>query len=121
APTRLDLPLARGQVWHVKNYEGEGGGRMNLVDATVESVNTVYAQLIMQVGPADAVAVAQRMGVRSPLDPYPSAVLGTNDVTPLDMASAYGTLANRGIAVDPVFITRVTRADGAVLYENASA
>ena len=121
APSRLDLTLAHGQSWHVKNYEDEAGGQMNLLEATVHSINTVYAQLIMQVGPADAVAVAQRMGVRSPLQPFPSAVLGTNDVTPLDMASAYGTLANRGIAVDPVFITRVTRADGAVLYENASA
>jgi penicillin-binding protein 1A len=55
------------------------------------------------------------------LNPFPSAVLGTNDVTPLDMASAYGTLANRGVAVDPVFITKVARADGTLLYENKTA
>jgi penicillin-binding protein 1A len=121
APSRIDLPLAHSQTWHVKNYEGGAGGRMDLIEATVQSVNTVYAQLIMQVGPADAVAVAQRMGVRSPLNPYPSAVLGTNDVTPLDMASAYGTLANRGLQVDPVFITKVTSADGTMLYQNHTA
>ena len=66
---------------------------MNLVEATVHSSNTVYAQLIMEVGPASAMDVARRMGIASELQPYPAAVLGTNDVTPLDMASAYSTLA----------------------------
>ena len=47
---------------------------MNLVDATVHSVNTVYAQLILDVGPAYAVSVARRMGVASPLLAYPSAL-----------------------------------------------
>src|SRR5205814_2467285 len=50
--------------------------------------------------------------------PYPSAVLGANDVTPLEMASAYGTLDNKGMAVAPTLITRVTKSDGAVLYQH---
>jgi penicillin-binding protein 1A len=90
---------------------------MNLIEATVHSINTVYAQLIMEIGPANAVAMASKMGVASPLQPYPSAVLGTNDVTPLDMAAAYATFANRGLAVPPTLVTRVLDDKGSVLYE----
>ena len=117
APATLTIPLPR-EPWTVSNYEGQGGGRMTLVDATIRSVNTVYAQLILDVGPADAVATAARLGITSPLQPLPSAVLGTNDVTPLEMASAYGTLANRGLAVPPVFVTRVVGSDGRVLFQH---
>ena len=120
APGTMTIPLPR-EPWTVSNYEGQGGGRMTLVDATIRSVNTVYAQLILDVGPADAVATATRMGITSPLLPYPSAVLGTNDVTPLEMASAYGTLANRGLAVPPTFVTRVVASDGRVVYEHQHA
>ncbi len=118
APQTLDLPLPRGGVWHVRNFEDEGGGTMDLVEATVHSINTVYARLILEVGPNEALDTARRMGISSHLDPYPSAVLGTNDVTPLEMASAYGTLDNKGVAVSPVLITRVTKADGTVLYQS---
>ncbi|HYD09735.1 MAG TPA: PBP1A family penicillin-binding protein [Acidimicrobiales bacterium] len=117
APSRLTIPLESGD-WEVENYEGSGGGRATLFDATVRSYNTVYAQLIMDVGPEEAMDTARRMGVAAPLQPYPSAVLGTNDVHPLDMATAYATLANRGMRVDPVFVTRVTDAKGKVLYEH---
>ena len=118
APAQIEIPLTREKPWKVRNYEGGGGGRMNLVEATVHSSNTVYAQLIMEVGPGSAMGVARRMGIASELQPYPAAVLGTNDVTPLDMASAYSTLAARGVHVPPVLITKVTRADGAVLYQH---
>ena len=117
APSRLRLPLT-GRTWQVDNYEGDGGDHMDLVEATAASVNTVYAQLILDVGPAEAVATAARMGVTSPLAAHPSAVLGTNDVTPLEMAAAYATLANRGAAVAPTFVTRVESADGRVLYDH---
>lgn len=120
APPRLVVPLP-GRQWEVDNYEGQGGGRLNLTDATVNSVNTVYAQLILDVGPAEAVATATRMGISSPLLPYPSAVLGTNDVSPLEMASAYGTLANGGTARAPTFVTKVMGMDGKVLYEHEPA
>jgi penicillin-binding protein 1A len=58
------------------------------------------------------------MGVRSKLNPYPSAVLGTNDVTPLDMAAAYATFANRGVRVPPTFVTKITSRDGEILYQH---
>jgi penicillin-binding protein 1A len=117
APSHLTIPLPTGD-WKVENYEGTAGGAASLFEATVRSYNTVYAQVIMDVGPEVAMDTARRLGVRSPLFPYPSAVLGTNDVHPIDMATAYGTLANRGVRVDPVFVTKITRTDGAVLYQN---
>ncbi|MGH9178484.1 MAG: PBP1A family penicillin-binding protein [Acidimicrobiales bacterium] len=120
APGTLTINLTR-EKWQVSNYEGRGGGRLTLLDATVRSVNTVYAQLILDVGPAEAVETAARMGITSPLRPYPSAVLGTNDVTPLEMAAAYGTLANRGLAVPPEFVVKVVGPDGQLLYEHRHA
>ena len=119
APRQITLALPRTrQVWTVDNYEGSGGGRSSLIDATVQSINTVYAQLILDVGPEDAVGLATRMGIRSKLNPYPSAVLGTNDVTPLDMASAYATFANRGASVPPAFVTKIIGRDGEILYQH---
>ncbi len=121
APGSLTVPMPDGQpAWVVENYEGSGGPPTNLTEATVASVNTVYAQLITEVGPQAAVDMAKALGVRSDLKPYPSAVLGTNEVTVLDMASAYGTFAADGMHADPVLVTEVTRADGSVLYRRPS-
>ena len=117
APSHLTIPLLSGP-WEVENYEGTAGGSATLLEATVRSYNTVYAQLIMDIGPEKAMDMARRLGVEAPLEPYPSAVLGTNDVHPIDMAAAYATLANRGIRVDPVFVTKVTKADGSVLFQH---
>ncbi len=117
APGTMEIPLTH-EVWRVSNYGGGGGGHVDLHQATVRSYNTVYAQLIMDVGPADAVAMASRLGVLTPLEPFPSAVLGTNPVSPLDMAAAYSTFANRGLRIPPAFVTRVVGPDGSVLYEH---
>ncbi len=119
APGSLTLPPpGPGQPpWPVHNYDGQGGGRMSLVDATVNSVNTVFAQLVLDVGPQRAVDLAARVGIRSRLQAVPSAVLGTNGVTVLDMASAYSTFAGDGFHADPVFVTRVTKGDGTVLFD----
>jgi penicillin-binding protein 1A len=117
APAQLTVPMPDGQPpWVVRNYEGEGGGQETLLDATVHSVNTVYAQLIQLVGPKAAVELAREVGIASPLRPFPSAVLGTNEVTVLDMASAYSSFAADGMHSEPVFVTEIDRADGSVLY-----
>jgi penicillin-binding protein 1A len=67
-----------------------------LTQATAHSVNTVFAQLVTAVGPEDVVDVAHRMGITSPLEPVCSITLGTQEVTPLEMTTAYATLAARG-------------------------
>ena len=113
-------------MWHVTNAEGSGYGSMTLASATINSVNTVYAQLIQQLGADEVVETAERMGMRccprvseprAPLSPYLSAVLGTNEANTLEMASAYGTLATGGAHVDPVPVISVTDAQGETLWQ----
>jgi penicillin-binding protein 1A len=103
---------------------------MTLREATVQSVNTVYAQLIDQLGPRNVIEVATRMGIRccrsvsnpsGRLEPHLSAVLGTNEVNTLEMASAYGTLATGGLRVRPVPVSRITDARGTILWEADAA
>jgi penicillin-binding protein 1A len=97
------------------NYDdSEAAASADLIEGTVHSYNTLYVQLMQDVGPANGVEMARELGIRSPLGGFVSAVLGSNEVTPVDMASAYGTFANRGVQVDPIMVTRITRADGAV-------
>jgi penicillin-binding protein 1A len=81
----------------VHNNADEVAGYMNLLDATANSVNTIFAQLVDKIGPKNVVPVAQRMGITSPLQPVCSITLGTQAVTPLEMTDAYATLAARGI------------------------
>jgi penicillin-binding protein 1A len=107
-------------VWNVQNYENaQTSGSMTLRAATNWSVNCVYARLIMRVTPKRVVDAAKRMGITSRIDPDPAIALGglKYGVSPLEMASAYGTLANSGIHVPPTGVVKVTDDDGRVLYE----
>ncbi|HEV8115745.1 MAG TPA: transglycosylase domain-containing protein, partial [Acidimicrobiales bacterium] len=102
-----------GADYPVGNYEGEGfGGSLNLVDATRLSVNPVYAQAAEVVGPARLVERASALGITSPMAPNASLVLGTAQVSPLEMASAYSTLARGGTRIPPRLLGEVTDADG---------
>lgn len=114
----IRIPLPTGETWTVHNYESLSfGSRLSLREATIKSVNVVYAQLVMQVGAKKVVEVARRMGITSRLTDFPSIAIGAQEVSPLEMASAYAPLANGGYAVPPVAITRITDSAGKVLYE----
>jgi penicillin-binding protein 1A len=117
ASSSITIPLGYGAPWHVENYEGSGFGDLTLEEATIDSVNVVFAQLIMELGPERVADTAYQMGIRSRLRSVPSAVLGTNEVNTLEMASAFGTLAANGAHAQPVAIERITDAAGRVLYE----
>jgi penicillin-binding protein 1A len=122
APVSIDIPVKDQPVWHVPNFPGTpDGGTMDLVDATVHSVNTVYAQLIGDVGPQRVVDLAHAAGVTATLDPIPSIALGTEGVSVLDMASGFSTFAADGMHAAPVFVTKVTNHNGTVLYSNDPA
>jgi penicillin-binding protein 1A len=101
--------------WVVHNFADEGHGTMSLLQATAFSVNTIYAQVALKVGPAKVVDVAHRMGVRSPLQPVCSITLGPEGVSPLEMADAFATLAAGGVHHDATALERVSGADGRVL------
>jgi penicillin-binding protein 1A len=104
--------------WNVENYEGSSyGGALTVEQATISSVNVVFAQIIRDVHPARVVEVAKRMGIRSRLRPFCSSVLGTNEVNTLEMASAFGTLSAGGVRHPPYAIERIEDAEGNVLYQ----
>jgi len=109
-----------GGTWRVQNYESsKTDASVSLRTATEWSINAVYARLIMRVGPKRVVEVARKMGIVSPLEPDPAIALGglKQGVSPLEMASAYGTLANGGYRVVPTGIQRVTDEAGLIIYE----
>ena len=112
------IHLSSGEDWVVHNYEGAPGGYLSILQATEFSVNTVYAQIVMDVGADKVVDVAHRMGITSNLDAYPSIALGalTIGVSPLEMSSAYATLANGGTSYRPYAIEKVTDRTGHVLW-----
>ncbi len=105
-------------VWTVSNA-GASTGRITLEEATSRSVNTIYAQLSLQVGPEKIVEVAHRMGISSPLPAVPSIVLGTGAVSTLEMASAYSSLATNGLWAEPYLIDRILDENGEVLYQHS--
>jgi penicillin-binding protein 1A len=120
-PGCIDVPNTEPHYRPCNYDDSEAAASADLVEGTVHSYNTLYVQLMQDVGPEKGVQMARDLGIKSPLGAYVSAVLGSNDVTPVDMASAYGTLANRGVQVDPAMVTRITRSDGTVLYSRQPA
>jgi penicillin-binding protein 1A len=114
----IEDPACRGGYnvpWDVHNNADETAGTMNLIDATANSVNTIFAQLVSQVGPPAVVRMAHRLGIQSDLKPVCSITLGTQAVSPLEMTSAYATLADRGIRHDVQPIESVRTASGDVV------
>jgi penicillin-binding protein 1A len=104
--------------WHVETYDHTYKGTTSVASATLSSDNTVYARLTLDVGADKVAKMAQRLGVRTPLDVngayVPSIGLGSIAVTPLDMASAYATFAARGVYSKPMAITKVILGKGQV-------
>lgn len=121
APCPIDNPVAVDPIWSPRNVEGMGGGTMTLASATASSVNCAYARLIKLVGPEKVVDVARRLGITHPLQPHLSITLGSEPVTPLQMATAYATLAADGERRDPFFIERVVDRDGKTVFEHEDA
>ncbi len=123
SPQRIDcgFPCSpQGNIWTVSNAGGGGSGIITLEQATYTSKNTVYAQVSLAVGPEQIVDTAHKIGIESPLSPVLSIALGTQPVTPLEMASAYSTVANVGEKVDSYLIQSIVDGDGNVLYEHES-
>ncbi|MCK4777882.1 MAG: PBP1A family penicillin-binding protein [Actinomycetia bacterium] len=117
SPTTIKYP---GGVWKVRNYGGGSYGTISLKTATIKSVNAVFARLVMDVGPENVVEISKKMGITTELDPVPSITLGSQEVSPLEMASAYATIANEGIYIEPSAVLRITDASGKLIYENKS-
>src|SRR4051795_2480085 len=110
---QLDMDSGFGPI-HVKTYSHTYGGRMNLVNATLQSDNSVFEQLDLDVGPDLVADTAANLGIDTPLDGYPAEGLGGlhRGVTPLELARAYATFANGGNRLDTTAIKTVDFLDG---------
>ena len=103
--------------WSPRNFEKEFRGPITLREALANSINTVAARLAIEVGPANVADTAMRLGITSALMPTPSIGLGTSEVTPLELTSAYVPFSNGGYGVMPHVVTSVRTADGKILYQ----
>jgi len=106
------------EPWECNNAGTNPPGIRSLEDALIYSTNTVFCQVSVTVGGDEIRKVAQRMGIKSPLGDFPSIVLGAYEVSPLEMASAYSTLANYGNRVENYLIERIEDANGNVVYQH---
>lgn len=104
--------------WRVSNSEGSGRGGITIASATAHSVNVVFARLCWELGAAEVARTAKRMGIQSNIPALPSIALGSAEVTPLEMASAYGTLAANGVHNKPTAIVRIVDADGKTVFRH---
>ncbi len=123
-PTRIldDSPvtytIAGAPDWSPKNYDRAFSGPVTLRRALERSINVPAAKMTHELGPRRVAEIARAMGIESPLQPHLSLALGSADVTPLEMASAFATLANGGLRAQPMAIVRVTDAKGRVLEDH---
>jgi penicillin-binding protein 1A len=107
--------------WDVHNYGDEAAGTMNLLDATANSVNTIYAQLIAKVGVRNVVAMAHRLGITSPLVPACALTLGAEGISPLELTDVYATFASGGIHHPPQAFLSVRGPNGKLLERLGTA
>ena len=112
----LDINTGKWGEWTVHTADEGYLGSVNLQQATVASDNTVFAQLDLDVGPEQVAETARSMGITSPLDGIPAEGIGglRVGVSPLEMSSAYATLAAGGIRREPIAIRRVVFPGGRV-------
>jgi penicillin-binding protein 1A len=112
---REDKPI-NVKGWKPENYTHQYFGPVTLTQALANSLNTVSVRLTLEVGPANVTKTAYRLGITSQLEPNASIALGTSEVSPLELVSAYAAFANGGYAITPHVVQRVRSGAGKVLY-----
>ncbi|HXW20268.1 MAG TPA: PBP1A family penicillin-binding protein [Roseiarcus sp.] len=112
---RDDAPITV-KGWSPENYSREYFGPVTLTKALSLSLNTVAVRLGLEVGPKTVVRTAHRLGIVSDLEPNASIALGTSEVSPLELVTAYAAFANGGIGVQSHVISKVRTANGKLLY-----
>ena len=114
----VEVPLPNGNVWRPTDLSTPSGRQMTAREGLIYSKNTITVQVMQEVGPKKTAELARKMGInQSKLDAVPALALGTSPVTPLEMVSAYSTIAASGEYRQPVLITRITDKKGNVLAE----
>ena len=120
ASVREDAPI-NVKGWQPENYSRQYFGPVTLTKALSMSLNTVAVRLGVEVGAKTVIKTAHRLGIVSELTPNASIALGTSEVSPLELVSAYAPFANGGIGVQPQIIVKVKTATGKLLYQRKGA
>ena len=116
ADTALSIAMPNGDVYSPDNADNQFLGPMTIRDALVFSRNTVAVQLGLQVGMDSVAALTQRVGMDTPLHPYPSSAIGASEVRPVDFVAAWSVFATNGWAVEPRYVTRIEDRTGRVVF-----
>ncbi len=121
SPCAIDFPTDHDLVAHpANNDEGTGGGVVTLLSATAQSLNCAYIRLAHEVGLANIISVAHSLGISETLPEFPSIVIGSIAVHPIEMAAAYATVADNGVYHAPSFIDHIVDPSGSTMYVGAS-
>jgi penicillin-binding protein 2D len=119
--TALSIPMPSGPNYQPGNADGQFLGPMTLHEALVRSRNPVAVQLGLRVGIDTIAALAQRLGISSPIAPVPSSAIGASAVRPVELVTAYTAFANLGAVAQPRLITRIDDPSGKPAYAAAVA
>ena len=106
-----------GTVWAPKNFDPDFRGPVAYREILKHSLNIPTIKLGLEVGLESVIQQARRMGIETPIPPYPSTSIGAAEVIPLDVAEAYSTIATSGIRATPFSVIRVEDAEGRVIFE----
>jgi len=119
--TPVRLPMGNGRYWTPGNSNGKSGGSMNMYKALANSVNLCTVNLMLMMGQNSSnnlVNYIHKMGIQGRgLTPNLAMCLGTEDISPLEMASAYTTFVNKGFWIEPSFIARIEDKAGNIIQE----
>ncbi|MEO5787813.1 transglycosylase domain-containing protein [Gelidibacter sp.] len=103
--------------WSPENSDRKYGGFKTLKRALAESINTITARLMDQVGPQPVIDMAKNLGIESDMPAVPAIALGTPDLSVYEMVAAYATFANKGVYNEPVMVLRIEDKNGTILYQ----
>jgi penicillin-binding protein 1A len=117
----VDSPVSfrgsqQGKFWSPKNYDGKYYGLVTLKKALAKSLNAATVRLAGRVGLKNVIGNAQKLGIKSNLQPYLPTALGASDVTLLELVSAYSVFAT-GRRTEPITYERILNRDGVVIEE----
>jgi penicillin-binding protein 1A len=116
----VTFPGGDGKAYEPQNYDRKFRGPITLRHALEESVNIPAIKLLRKVGTSLVASYARRMGIKSSMGQNLSLALGSSEVNLLELTSAYGVFANRGVRNDPVYILKVQDKDGRELERNTA-
>jgi penicillin-binding protein 1A len=121
SPCAIDFPTDHDLVTHpARNDEGNGGGVVTLLNATAQSLNCAYIRLAHEVGLDNIINVAHSLGISETLPEFPSIVIGSIAVHPIEMAAAYAAVADNGVYHAPSFVDHVVDRSGSTIFVGTS-